>query len=135
MTAGELDVDSGAGEPLDRLAIERFGGCPVAQERPRAGLDAERPVGATRRGCLRKLGERIDGELRLAAPDGCLDQLDRSIVAPPRWVSVLAGPLRRGEGVLITTQTVIQYSRYPVNERQPLSLAPTHDLSRGGLDH
>jgi hypothetical protein len=134
MTAGELDVDAGAGEPLDRLAIERLGGFPVAEQRLRAGLDAERPVGATGPGCLRKLAEGIDSELRLAAPNGGLDQLDPAIIAPPRWVSVLAGPLRRGERVLVTAQTVTEHSRHPVNECQPLSLAPTHDLPRGGLD-
>src|SRR6476469_1874088 len=104
MTSGELDADAGAGEPLDRLAVERLGGFPVAQQRPRAGLDAERPVGATGPGCLRKLAEGIDRELRLPASDGRLDQLDRSIVAPPRGVSVLAGLLRRGERLLIVTQ-------------------------------
>ena len=42
MTAGELDADAGAGEPLDRLAVEHLGSFPVIEQRPRAGLDAER---------------------------------------------------------------------------------------------
>src|ERR1700742_1541897 len=107
MTAGDLAADAGPCEPLDRLAIERLGGFPVAQQRPRAGLDAERPVGAAGPGRLRKLAEGIASTLRVPAPDGLLDQLDRRIIAPPRGVSVLAGLPCRGERFLIVTQTVI----------------------------
>jgi hypothetical protein len=127
MTTGELDADAGAGEALDRLAIERLGGFPVAQQRPRARLDAERPVGATGRGCLRKLAEGIQSRLRLPAPDGRLDQLDRPIIAPPRGVSVLAGLLRLGERLLVMTQTVMEHSRHP---SRPCSEA-THRRPRG----
>src|SRR4051794_28315304 len=41
--AGEVDHPPAALEPLDRLAVERLGACFVAQQRARAGLDAERP--------------------------------------------------------------------------------------------
>src|SRR2546423_130992 len=44
--ASELRADPGAGEPLDRLAVEVLGGLVVAEQGARAGLDAQRPVGA-----------------------------------------------------------------------------------------
>src|SRR3954465_12277244 len=47
VSAGELHPDASPGEPLDRLAIEPLGGLAIANERPRAPLDAERPVRST----------------------------------------------------------------------------------------
>jgi hypothetical protein len=42
--ARTMHHDAGAGEPLDRLAVERVGIDAVADERARPSLDAERPV-------------------------------------------------------------------------------------------
>ncbi|MFI5039053.1 MAG: hypothetical protein ACHQCG_03870 [Solirubrobacterales bacterium] len=56
---------AGAGEPLDRLAIEQLGGFPFREQHPRAGLDAERPVGVSGCGRLRKPAEGVGRELGL----------------------------------------------------------------------
>jgi hypothetical protein len=132
--AGEVHPNAGAGEAFDRLAIERLGRFAVAEQRPRAGLDAERPIGATGRGCVRKPAEGIGGEPGLAAPDGRLDQLDQSPTPPPRGVCVLTGLLRRHERLLVATQAVVEHGGHPVNESQALPVAPADDLSGGGLD-
>jgi hypothetical protein len=47
MGAGERHTDVGAAEPLDRFAIQLFGGRAVAQQRSRARLDPQRPVRAS----------------------------------------------------------------------------------------
>ncbi len=134
MGARELHPHPGPLERLNRLAIKRLGGLAFAQQRPRARLDPERPISATGRGRLRKLTEGIGRELRLAAAGGRLDQLDQ----PPRCESyfkrVLGGLLRRGQRLLVTASAVMEYSGRPVNECQPLSLAPTQKLVRGRLD-
>src|SRR5207302_1338578 len=102
--AGELDADAGVAEPVDRLPIQALGGLAVAQQRSRAGLDAERPVGAAGAGAVRESLEGAGCALGYPAPGRCLDQLDRR----PRWenelVRVLASPLRRGQRVLIATE-------------------------------
>ena len=61
------DADAGAVDALDRLAVEPLGGFTLAQQRPRAGEEAERPVGAVGLGDLRQPLERAGRPLRLAA--------------------------------------------------------------------
>jgi hypothetical protein len=46
MGASELDAHMGAAESLDRLEIEALGGIALVQQRSRARLDPQRPVGA-----------------------------------------------------------------------------------------
>jgi hypothetical protein len=74
--AGELYADAGPLKPFDCLVIEALGRFPLGQQRLGAGLDAERPVGATGGGGLRKPAERVHREFGLPAPGGRLDQLD-----------------------------------------------------------
>ena len=56
--ARELGADARAAEPLDRLAVEALGVVAVAQQRARARLDPQRPVGAARPRRLREPLER-----------------------------------------------------------------------------
>lgn len=132
----ELHPDSGAGEPLYRLAIERLSSFPVAQQRPRAGVDAERPVGATGACHLREPAQAVGGEIGLPAPGDGLDQLwlDQHPGWDPDLKRVLSGPLRRGERQVVAAQGVTEHGGRPVNECQALSLAPAHELPCGGLD-
>src|SRR3954471_8273077 len=46
--AAEVDDATSARQPVDGLPVERLGGSSVAEQRARAGLDAERPIGAAR---------------------------------------------------------------------------------------
>src|SRR6202042_525047 len=91
MAAGELDPDARPPEALDRLAIERLGRFPLGQQRPRASLDATRPVGASRHGCLRKPAKRVDRQLGLPGPGSSLDQLDQPPRSEPDLKRVLSG--------------------------------------------
>ena len=57
----------GTAEALDRLAVQSLCGRPVADQRARARLDAQRPVGPRRRGDLRELLHRAERALAVAA--------------------------------------------------------------------
>src|SRR5262245_10561401 len=74
--AGEVDPAATAREPLDRLAVELLGGVAFAEQRARAGLDAERPVGAARPRAFAQALERRGRRVRRAAAHARLDQLD-----------------------------------------------------------
>src|SRR6266404_2551949 len=56
--AGQVHPQPGTAEAVDRLAVELLGGCAVADQRPRAGLSAKRPVGPARAG---DAGEPLNG--------------------------------------------------------------------------
>ena len=66
--AAVRDADAGAGEALERLAVEPLGRLALAQQRARTGEEAERPVGAVGLGDLRQPLERAGRALRLAGP-------------------------------------------------------------------
>ena len=75
--AGELEAHAGAAKPLDRLAVEALGGLAVAEQRARAGLDAQRPVGAAGACRLREPLQGVVRALSSAAARGRLDELGR----------------------------------------------------------
>src|SRR5207237_7208387 len=115
MGTGELDADAGAAEPVDRLPIEALGGLAVAQQRSRAGLDPQRPVGAAGASRLREPLEGVSRARSLPAPGGGLDELDQ----PPgerQLLGVLAGPLGGVQRVLIPADAVVEHRARPVNE-------------------
>src|SRR2546423_13121768 len=78
VSAGEVHPDASPGEPLDRLAIEPLGGLAIAEERPRARLDAQRPVRSTGSGVGREPPQGVGSRLRPPAPNRGPHQL------PPR---------------------------------------------------
>ena len=104
--AGELAAEARAAEPLDRLAVEPLRGIALAQQRPRARLDAERPVGAARRVLLE------------SRPSASAATFGPPLLAPPRrarsatpvrqnWdVCVLGRFSRRAHGLLVASQAV-----------------------------
>ena len=74
--AGEVDRDAAAGQPLDRLAVERSASSPsLSSARDRASMP-ERPVGAARLRALAQALERV-GDVRSCRCGGRLDQLDQ----------------------------------------------------------
>src|SRR5919106_1305517 len=75
--SGQVRGEAAAGQPLDRLLVEGFGGRAVGQQRARAGLDPEGPVGAA---CSCSFAEALEGrggEVWSIATHGCLDELDQ----------------------------------------------------------
>src|SRR5689334_15502407 len=75
VSAGHGRAHAGTAEPLDRLAVAVLGGLAFTQQSPRAGLGAERPVGAAGAGRLGKPPESLGCARGLAAADGSLDKL------------------------------------------------------------
>ena len=59
--APQFDADTRAAQAVDRLALEDFGALAVGEQRPRAGLDAERPVGTAGAGHIREAVEGAGG--------------------------------------------------------------------------
>ena len=80
MGASELHANTGATETTDRLEIEALGGIAVAQARPRARLDPQRPVGAAGVCHRREPMERIRRALGLSAAESGHDQLTEAPV-------------------------------------------------------
>ena len=76
----ELHAHAGAPQPLDRLLVEAIGGVAVAEQRARAGLDAERPIGAAGPGAEREPLERPFRDAALSGAGGRLARARR-----PRW--------------------------------------------------
>jgi len=81
MSAGELDPDAGAAEAVDRLPVEAIGGLAVAQQRSRAGLDPQRPVGAAGASRLREPLEGVAPACGLPDSGGRLDELGKPLRA------------------------------------------------------
>src|SRR6266568_8041533 len=73
--AGERHPDAGAGEAVDPLAVLALGGLALAEQRPRARLDPERPVAAAGAGTVRQPLEGADGVPGHPAAALRLDQL------------------------------------------------------------
>ena len=63
--AGEVDHATAGREPLDGLAVEGLRSRSLAEQRARAGLDAERPVGAAR---LRAFAQAVERRGGLVGP-------------------------------------------------------------------
>src|SRR5579871_5912840 len=76
--AGELHAY--AGEPVDRLAVQVLRDLTLAQQRPRAGLDPQRPISGTGVCDLRETLEGIGSGPRLAAANSRLDELNQAPV-------------------------------------------------------
>ncbi len=91
MGASELGADPRAGEPLDRLAVEALGGLAVAEQRPRAGLDPQRPVGAAG---ARRLREPPEGVGSRARASRC-GRRPRSAPRAPTWRTATRRGMRR----------------------------------------
>ena len=98
MGASELHANTGATETTDRLEIEALGGIAVAQARPRARLDPQRPVGAAGVCHRREPMERIRRALGLPAAESGHDQLTEAPVGVDqrRGFGRLAGERVRG---------------------------------------
>jgi len=60
---------------MHRLAVQRFGGLAITQQRTRPGLNAERPVRAAGACSFGELLEGGSGGIVGAAARSCLDQL------------------------------------------------------------
>ena len=85
----------GAAEPVDRLAVEALGGLAVAEQRARARLEPERPVGAGRRWSLSASRSSASAARSgLPGPRGRLDQLGQRPGRDAQLVRVLGWPLR-----------------------------------------
>ena len=128
MSAGEPPADACAAEPLERLAVELFGGLTVADQGVRIRVDAEPPVAAAGAGALR---ESLEGAGRmLGHPETarCLDQLDRRPRREHQPVRVLAGPLRRRQRVFVAAVAVVHHRGRPLEERRPHSLPRNLDI-------
>ena len=134
MRAGQFHADTGPAEPLDRLAVQPLGGLVIAQQRPRAGLDAERPVGAGGRGHLLQTAQGADPALGLPGPGGGLDQLDRRPGGHPQLVRVVAARLGRGQRLVVAAQAIAQHRGRPSGGGQPVPFAAGRHLRRGGRD-
>jgi hypothetical protein len=66
MGAGPVRRKTRASKPVDRFAVELLGRQALAQERPRARQDPERPFRPGRLRALCQLVERAGGEVGLA---------------------------------------------------------------------
>src|SRR5690348_4357477 len=106
MRATQLKGDATAAQPFERLAVEALGGA-VAQQRTRARLDAERPLGPSHLRALAESFERVSRQLGLVAADGRLDQLGER---PDRGVQLIlrARALRVLERRRVLAQAVIE---------------------------
>src|SRR5580658_2269640 len=132
--ASQIHPQASAAEAVDRLAVVALGGVPVADQRPRAGLGTQRPVGPAGAGQAGEPLQRAGRALGYPAAHRRLHQLDKSPVREPdRW-GVLAGPLRRGQRLLIAAQAVAQNRVRPLHGTQPSPLTPAPYVVGGGLD-
>src|SRR6266702_8913633 len=75
--AAEFHAQPGAGEPAERLAVQSLGRLVIADQRSRAGLDAERPVTPAGAGAVREPLEGAERPLGYPTAGRCLNHLGR----------------------------------------------------------
>ena len=120
--AGELRAQPRAAQPLDRLAVQALGALALAQQRARAGPDAERPVGAAT-AVASAMRSRAP---RARAPSRRSSSPPRAARSPPTrttnssGVSSL-GVLRRRQRLLIAAEAVEEHRRAPSARTGPRS--------------
>src|SRR5262249_59460095 len=99
-SAGKMDPDRSAGQPLDGLAVEAFGGGAGTEERPGSSLDAQGPLRAARLGSFAQPVQGGQGDVRPVGAGRRLDQLDHR-PGDKTDVVVFARRLGGGEGRLV----------------------------------
>src|SRR5262245_30174534 len=104
MGASEVGLDSCALQPLDRLAVKRFGAAAVAEQRTRSRHRTEGPVGRGSDGPSLELLQRVGGIGNRASADAGLDTLDEAAPMEAEVVE-LARTLGRSEGVVVAAET------------------------------
>jgi hypothetical protein len=83
MGSGEVHADAGLFQPFDRFAIKGLSGLTVANQRSRARLDPQCPVGAGRTGHLTEAINRLGRAHCLSASGSRFDELDQRPVGQP----------------------------------------------------
>src|SRR6516164_4565406 len=126
--------EAGAAEAVDRLTVEGFGALALGEQRPRAGLDAERPVGTAGAGHLREPIEGASRPLGHPGPRRRLDELGYRPVGKPLDLGILTCPLRRLQCLLIAAEAVAQHRDSPLEETQPLAFTAALCVLGTGLD-
>ena len=134
MRAGKWHPDSGAAEPLDRLAVETLRCVALVEQRSRARCDPERPVRAAGTADLLEPQQRRRGAFRVAGPDGGLDELGRHPGRDAQLVRVPHRLLRGGERVLVATEAVEEHRARPLGGDQPQPLAPVQHFPPAFVD-
>src|SRR4029077_16985163 len=129
-----LHPQGSAAEAVDGLAVEVLGGYAVADQRPRAGLDTQRPVGPADAG---DAGEPLDGvgrALWYSAAHRRLDELDERPGGELYRGRVFARRLRCAQRLLMAAQAVVQHRGRPPDEAERSALTPALRVVGGGLD-
>ena len=123
--AGELGTQPGPAEPLDRLAVQALGGLAVAQQRPRARLDPERPVGAARLRSPPSARSSASARERRSRRSGRPPRSARSAPRRRRTARGVARPrvCGRGERLLVAAEAVEEDRARPVGVLDAGSLA------------
>src|SRR3954447_19021904 len=119
VSAGELHPDASPGEPLYRLAIEPLGGLAIAKERPRARLDAERPVRSTGSSVGREPPQGVGSRLRPPAPNSGLDELRQRQRGERQLVRLHAVLLSGDQRLLVAAQSVVEQRTRPPDHGPP----------------
>jgi hypothetical protein len=73
--ARQLHGDPTPAEPVDRLAVQLVGAVSLGDQRPRAGLDPQRPLGPAGPRMLGEAPQRGGRHLHLAGARGRFDQI------------------------------------------------------------
>src|SRR6202022_1555022 len=116
MPSSGHSLGGGAGGSGERRAIKPFGRLAIAEERPRARLEAERPVRSTGLSVGREPLQGVGSRLRLPAADGGLDQLRQRQRGEQQLVRVLAVLLSRGQRLLVAAQSVVEQRTRPPDD-------------------
>jgi hypothetical protein len=117
------DADECAAEAVDRLTVEPLGGLTLAEQRPGAGEEPQRPVAAVGLGDLRQPFERADGTLRLPAAGGRLDEIGQQPHRRTEPARVTGGPLGGDQRVVVPAEAVVANRVAPVGRHEPEALA------------
>ena len=134
MGAGQFHADAGAAKPLDRLAVEAVGLLAFAQQRPRARLDAQRPVGAGGAGPFCELAQGVRRDVGTVASDARLDQLSER---PAVQTEIIVGTraLGGGKSFPIAAKAVVQHRGHVLGKTDRSSQAPSCRVFDARLDH
>src|SRR5260370_22777853 len=134
MGAPKFHAQRGAAEVIDGLAIAGLSGVAFADQRSRAGLDAQRPVGPLARVICESLwsaaAARSGAPLRVAASMSSTTAQLAGASAREPWLACSAA----ASACSCLAETVVQHRRGPFSPAKPGALLAALCLFHAGLD-
>jgi len=134
VSAGEGHDAPAAAQLVDRLLVEELGFMALADQGPRARLDAPGPRGGAWLGGAGKPLDRIRGAPGVTAARRRLGQLDQAPVGEAEFLRIRASLVGRGQRIPVAAEAVVEHRAGVLSDAQSHALVPHHSAALDRLD-